>query len=41
MFKRDIKYYESRINLLKNRDPDVNMKIIHKLERKVRKLKGE
>lgn len=32
---------ENRINLLKGRDPVVNANLIKKLERKLRKLRGE
>lgn len=32
---------ENRIELLKSRDPVVNAKIIRKLERKLKRLKGE
>lgn len=31
---------ENRINLLRNRDPVGNMRIIHKLERRLRKLQN-
>jgi hypothetical protein len=32
---------ENRIELLKSRDPVVNARIIRKLERKLKRLKGE
>ena len=32
---------ENRINLLRGRDPVVNANLIRKLERKLRKLRGE
>jgi hypothetical protein len=36
----EIMNLENRINLLRNRDPLANMRIIRKLERKLRKLKS-
>lgn len=36
---RTIEYYESRINLLTQRNPVENAHIIAKLKRKIRKLK--
>lgn len=40
IMRRTIKYYEMRIHLLEQRDPNVNSKIINKLKRKVRAMKN-
>lgn len=33
--------YQARINLLNARDPESNRGIVHKLERKIRKLENQ
>ena len=38
---RTIEYYESRINLLMQRDPVANANIIRKLKRQLRKLESK
>lgn len=38
MFTRDETYIRGRIELLTNRDPVANARIIHKLERQLRSL---
>lgn len=35
---RDINYYQNRAELLRSRDPVANMRLIKKVERKIRKL---
>lgn len=37
---RDEVYYQNRINLLTNRDPVVNVRLINKLKRQLRALKA-
>jgi hypothetical protein len=41
MITRTIASYENRINLLRSRSEVVNEKLIKKLQRKIRQLKGE
>ena len=41
MITRTIASYENRINLLRSRSEVVNDKLIKKLQRKIRQLKGE
>lgn len=41
MFKRDVLYYENRIQLLSSKDAQVNRALINKCMRKLRKLKME
>ena len=41
MISRTIEHYQNRINLLRSRGEVMNAKLIKKLERKVRQLKGE
>ena len=40
MFKRTVKQYQNRIDLLSERDPIANEKIIRKLKRKIRALQS-
>ena len=41
MFKRDILYYENRIQLLSSKDAQANRALINKCMRKLRKLREE
>lgn len=41
MFKRDVLYYENRIQLLSSKDAQVNRALINKCMRKLRKLNME
>ena len=41
MFKRDVLYYENRIQLLSSKDAQANRALINKCMRKLRKLREE
>ena len=41
MFKRDVLYYENRIQLLSSKDAQANRALINKCMRKLRNLKEE
>lgn len=41
MFKRDVLYYENRIQLLSSKDAQANRALINKCMRKLRNLKKE
>lgn len=41
MFKRDVLYYENRIQLLSSKDAQANRALINKCMRKLRKLNME
>lgn len=41
MFKRDVLYYENRIQLLSSKDAQANHALINKCMRKLRNLKEE